>query len=263
MKKIIKNIFAIASILSLTLLQSASALASNISPFTVEAFGIDTIAGYTAQIYSSKTLPNKIVEFTVEKPNGNTLNIPVTSSENGIAEFDLYDYHTKKAGTYTVSAKLENGTEGKTNTFYVFPDEVSELSSEIKPSKLLGTANGIDKIYLTITLKDKYGNPIKGHEVKVVSSRSVDKVQLISENQFTDNKGEILYSISSDKEGVSIYSFLDTTANTVLQKRLEIAYTLPANVGGFVPTAYAAAGEVDKFIFEDLSKYIGVPNGTC
>lgn len=258
MNKTRKNIFTLIVAFVLTLSQGNTALALDSNPFAVEAFGIDTIAGYTAQIYSSRTLPNKPVEFTVKKPNGNTLTIPIESDDNGIAEFDLYDYHTKKAGTYTISAKLGNRAEGKINTFYVFPDEVSEIVSEIQSSKLLGTSNGIDKIYLTVTLSDKHGNPIKGHEVEVVSSRFEDKVQLISEEQFTDADGEILFSVSSTEEGVSIYSFLDTTSNTVLQKRLEIAYTLSANVGGFIPTAYAAAGEVERFVFENLPESITV-----
>lgn len=252
MKKTIQNILAFITAFTLVLSQSSAAMASDNSPFSIEAYGIDTIAGYSAQIYSSKTLANKTVIFTVKKPNGNALTIPVESNDEGVAEFDLYDYHTKKAGTYTISAKLEGGSEGKTNTFHVFPDEVSEISSTIESSKLLGTANGIDKIYFTITLEDKNENPIKGHEVEVVSSRSADKVQRISEKQFTDDKGEIIYSVSSADEGVSIYSFLDTTSNKVLDKRLEIAYTLPANAGGPIPTAYAAAGEVEKFTFEDL-----------
>lgn len=252
MKKTLKSLLTLVTTFALMLSQSSAAFAANTSLFDVEAFGIDTIAGYTAQIYSSKTLPNKTVEFTIKKPNGNTLNIPVESDENGVAEFDLYDYHTKKAGTYTISAALGNTNPGQTNTFYVFPDEVSEISSEIEASKLLGTANGVDKVYLTITLQDKHGNAIKGHEVEVVSSRSADKVQLISEEQFTDSNGEILYSVASSEEGISIYSFLDTTSNKVLNERLEVAYTLPANVGGFIPTAYAAAGQLDRFIFEGL-----------
>jgi len=256
MKKSIKNILSLVTAFAFITSQSSVALALDSNPFAIEAFGTDTIAGYTAQIYSSKTLPNKMVEFIVKKPNGSTLNIPIESGDNGIAEFDLYDYHTKQAGTYFVSANLENRAEGKVNSFYVFPDEVSELVSEITPSKLLGTSNGIDKIYITVKLKDKNGNAIKGHEVEVVSSRGTDKVQLVSEDQFTNENGEIFFSTSSSEEGVSIYSFLDTTSNTVLQKRLEVAYTMPANVGGFIPTAYAAAGEVEKFIFTDLPSSI-------
>lgn len=262
MKKTIKNILFTFITSALLISQSSIAFAFENNPFDVQAYGIDTISGYSAQIYSSKTLANKTIVFSVEKPNGNTLTIPIESDENGVAEFDLYDYHTKKAGTYTISAKLENGSEGEKNTFYVFPDEVSDISSEIEASKLLGTANGTDKIYFTITLKDKNGNAIKGHEVEVVSSRSEDTLQRISETQFTDDNGEILYSASSSAEGVSIYSFLDTTSNTVLKDRIEVAYTLPSNVGGFIPTAYAAAGEVERFIFEDLPASVSMNSDT-
>jgi len=254
MRKTIKNIFTAIATLAFILSQSSAVLAIDNNPFAIEAFGTDTIAGYTTRIYSSKTLPNKTVIFTVKKPNGNTLTIPAQSKDDGIAEFDLYDYHTKKAGTYSIWAKLKNGTNanGKLNTFYVFPDEVSEISSKIESSKLVGTANGIDKIYFTVELKDKLGNPIKSHEVRVVSSRAEDAIQLISETQFTDSDGKILFSVASSKKGVSVYSFLDTTSNKVLKKRIEIAYDTIPNAGGDTPTAYAATGEVEKFIFENL-----------
>ena len=251
MKKLYTKIISVIAFAALMITQNSAVFAAT-NPFAVEAYGIDTIAGYTAHIYSSKTLPNKTVTFYVEKPSGNTLSIPAETDETGVAEFDLYDYHTKKAGTYSVSAQLQGGKEGQINTFYVFPDEISSMKSDVEASSLIATSNGIDKIYITVSLSDKHGNPIKGHEVEVVSSRLADSVQRISEQQFTDDNGEIIFSTASDEKGVSIYSFLDTTANTVLDKRLEIAYSLPSNVGGFIPTAYAAAGEVERFVFEDL-----------
>lgn len=229
------------------------------TPFKIEAYGMDTIAGFEAPIYSSRTFPNKTVIFTIVKPNGSELTIPVDSTESGIAEFNLYDFHTKQAGKYKVAARLEDSLNGKFNTFTVYADSVSSTNSKIEPSKLLATANGKDKIYVTVTLKDDQNNPIKGHDVAMISSRSEDKIVRISEKTYTNEDGSIIFALSSALKGVSIYSFIDTTTNVVLDERLEIAYTELNNVGGWIETAYAAAGEVSTLEFEDLPPTI-LPN---
>lgn len=225
------------------------------SPFLPEAYGIDTISGYSAQITSSKTFPNKNVVFMVQKPNGTSLTIPATSNNEGIAEFELYDYHTKLAGEYTLWVKLESGDYGKPHTLTVFADEVSKTNSAVEATKLLASADGIDKVYATVTLQDLSGNPIQGHIIEVISSRSGDTVQRISEKTYTNDSGSLIFALSSAQKGVSIYSFLDTTSSIVLDERLEIAYT-EGGKGGFIPTAYAAAGEVATLQFDDLPSTI-------
>jgi hypothetical protein len=259
MKNKIKYLCAL--VLASILFQSGIAYASDdlSSPFKPEAYGIDTIAGFPASIRSSKTLADKTVIFSVKKPDGTVLSIPVESNDNGIAKFDLYDYHTKKAGEYTVSAKLENGKEGDTNTFTVFPDEASPSGSEVEVSKMLATADGLDKVYLTVNLQDKHGNPVKGHSVEVVSSRAKDEITRISNKSFTNDNGSMIFSVSSKEKGVSVYSFLDTTSGITLDERIEIAYKQLEDVGGFIPTAYAQAGEVSTFEFENIPSDIS-PN---
>jgi hypothetical protein len=259
MKNKIKYLCAL--VLASILFQSGIAYASDdlSSPFKPEAYGIDTIAGFPASIRSSKTLADKTVIFSVKKPDGTVLSIPAESNDNGIAKFDLYDYHTKKAGEYTVSAKLENGKEGDTNTFTVFPDEASPSGSEVEVSKMLATADGLDKVYLTVNLQDKHGNPVKGHSVEVVSSRAKDEITRISNKSFTNDNGSMIFSVSSKEKGVSVYSFLDTTSGITLDERIEIAYKQLEDVGGFIPTAYAQAGEVSTFEFENIPSDIS-PN---
>ncbi len=242
-----------------TILLNAGVASAETTPFKPEAYGMDTIAGFEAHIYSSKTFADKKVIFTIVKPSGVELNIPVVSDEDGIAEFDLYDYHTKKAGEYKIAARLEDSVNGKFNSFTVFPDSVSSENSEFETSKLIAKANGKDKIHITVKLKDKHNNPIKGHEVAVISSRSDDEVVRFSEKPFTNDDGSIIFAVSSNKSGVSVYSFLDSTANKVLNKRLEIAYTDINDAGGWVETAYAQAGEVAYLEFENLPPTI-LPN---
>lgn len=261
MKNKIKIFTVITLFLALFCNQIAYAETStSLNPFKLEAFGIDTIAGFTAAIRSSQTLPEKTVIFTVQKPDGIMLTIPVESDEKGFAEFDLYDFHTKKAGEYKVWARLETGENGKYNTFLVYADEVSSMKSAVESSTLLVNANGLDKVYITVNLQDAHGNPIQGHSIEMISSRPDDTVKRVSEKAYTNEQGTIIFSASSISKGVSIYSFIDTTSNTVLSKRLEIAYTTMKNVGGdLFPTAFAAAGEASELKFSNLPAII-LPN---
>lgn len=247
-----KLIYIVLSSFVAVFLQAAVVHAEVQSPFHLKAYGIDTIAGFPASIRSSQTIPGRTVVFSVRKPDGINLEIPIKANEDGIAKFDLYDYHTKKAGEYFISAKLENGTEGSTNSFTVFPDEASPSGSSAKASKLLAVADGLDDIYLTVNLKDKHGNPIKGHGIEVVSSRNADLIDRVSEKMFTDNNGSMVFSVSSNERGVSIYSFLDTTSGITLNDRVEVAYKELEDVGGFIPTAHAQAGQLHGFRFEGL-----------
>lgn len=254
-----KLVYIVLSTFLAVFLQAAAVNAEAQSFFTLEAYGIDTIAGFPASIRSSKTLPDKQVFFNIEKPDGTVLTIPITSNEDGIAKFDLYDYHTKEAGEYHVSAKLENKGEGKVNSFTVFPDSVSSEKSSISASKLLATADGLDNIYFTVKLKDKHGNPIKGHSLEIVSSRNSDSIKRVSEKNFTNDEGSMVFASSSNEKGVSVYSFLDTTSGTTLKDRIEVAYKGLEDVGGFIPTAYAQAGQISSFEFSNLPDSI-TPN---
>ncbi len=248
MKNKIK-IFAFAVLTSM-LANVTTTLAAD--DFTVNAYALDTIAGYEAQIYSSKTFANAEVTFTVEKPDHTKLNIPIYSDSEGMAKFSLFDYHTKKAGEYKVLARLENGKDSESNSFYVYPDSVSKSKSTVEASKLVASPNGSDKIYITVTLTDDHGNAIKGHTVNVISSRSDDTIQQISSQPYTNEAGSMIFATSSSKEGVSVYSFLDSTSGDVLDERLNIAFTGMNSVGGDLENAYAQSGEVSYLAFENF-----------
>ena len=256
MKNIKTNAALILLLFILVNISTAYAQNSDISLFKVQAYATDSIAGYPVHIYSSRTLANKNIIFKVTKPNGSVISVDAVSNDSGIAEFDLYDYHTKEAGIYKVAAVSEIGKESDPNSFIIYADEVSNSISLINASKLVAKSNGLDKIYITVLLSDKHENPISNHSVELISSRPEDKITKITSNGLTDSNGEIMFSVSSTKKGISVYSFMDTITNTVLSKRLEIAYTGLDNAGGYINTAYAAAGEVTKLEFEDLPSTI-------
>ncbi len=230
----------------------------------IEAYGVDTIAGYSALLSTNKTFPLTAIEFEVTKADQSTVKIPAKTDSDGIAKLDLYDYHTRKAGTYEIKATLKDqGITSKTSTFEVYPDEISATNSSLFTEKNVVSTNAT--VYIQVQLKDQYSNAIAGHDVQLVSSRSSDNIEQNSLR--TDQTGTATFKVSSLKTGVSIYSALDTSTNTTLNSRIQLAYidktSSLTDVGGnfnFIQLAMAAdAGPLNKFEITDLPSSIS-PN---
>jgi hypothetical protein len=270
MKKYFSRIVTFWTAISLVCLmfpQSPHVLAANFDSLT--AYGVDTIAGYSSLLQTTKTYPNMDVILSVKKPDGSKVLIPAKTDASGVAKIDLYDYHTRRAGTYFVSANFKNSTEaGQVTTFTVYPDEVSSDNSSITASRSIAKTDGKDQVYLSVGLRDQYGNPFVGHVVNVISSRSGDTITAPATNSVTDQNGTVTFTVSASDTGVSIYSAVDVTSGVILSGRAQIAFMSSSSsmvdagggLGSFIPVAEAAtAGSLHHFTFSDIPSSI-VPN---
>lgn len=246
-------------------LMFANAVASASNMTDVMAYGVDTIAGYSALITTSKTYPNTKIFVDVKKPDGAVISVPVITNTEGKARLDLYDYHTRKAGVYEVSAHLKGDPGGQTSTFKVYPDNMSADKSNIEVNKTILKADDEDTCYLSAQIVDKYNNPLSGHVLRVISSRSEDSIRSVAPGNMTDVNGSVSFAISSDKAGVSIYSLVDVTNGGVLSDRAEVTYLNSASylddAGGylnsFIPVASAQpAGPLNKFLISGIPETV-------
>ncbi len=228
--------------------------------------GIDTIAGYSTILSTSRSFPNQEVEFSVKKPDGGTVNIKSRTDATGVAKADLYDFHTRRAGKYSLTAKLiSQNLISPVSGFTVYPDEISPEQSSVVAQSSVARADGDDRVYITVNLKDKYANPLSGHVINLISSRSVDLIEKPVLNQSTDINGSLSFVVSSGESGVSVFSAIDTTTGVVLTSRAQVAFiasTLDAAGGNFMGIQYAAAasaGPIHHFEIGDLPATIN-PN---
>ncbi|MBD3360410.1 hypothetical protein GF366_01255 [Candidatus Peregrinibacteria bacterium] len=232
----------------------------------VEAYGLNTVAGYTTYLRTSKTTPNTNISFEVTNPDSELINLSAVTNSNGVAQAELSDYHTRKAGTYRVSAKLENNsTISRANTFTVYPGELSETASTVSPSDQVVRSYG-EKALITVQLFDKFNNPIEDHLVRLISSANGDKTETYSDSDFSDSNGKVIFRVSSNQQGTAVYSVYDATADKILNSKAKVAYF---NSNSFLfendtPSnyAYAALGNgslgVDHFEFEDIPSTLNV-----
>lgn len=228
---------------------------------SLQAYGTDTIAGYSALLTTSKTTAGRAVVLVVQKPDGSQVKIPAKTNDQGVAKLDLYDYHTRRAGRYSVMAYPEGQTpQGAVTYFSVYADDVSSEKSSVVAQTTVGRATGSDRVYLTVSLRDQYGNPVEGHSVSVISSRSGDTVKATGP-AITDANGSASFYATSHEPGVAVFSAFDTASGTVVGSRAQVAFlsgnSYIENVGGdfdgFIPVASAqSAGPLHHFDISGL-----------
>ncbi len=225
-KKISKTISAL--MMSVMIFAPANAQASR----QVQAYGVDSIAGYSALVTTNAISANTDVEFKIIKPDNTELSITEKTESDGIARLDLYGYHTRKAGKYLVSARTSD-TEAFTNfnDFEIYPDDLSDTYSTVEASDTSVDADDRSEIFITVNLKDQYQNPLSNQIVNLISSRAEDKIRSFTAG--TDQNGEIKFAVKSAKVGISTFSVLDPTSGEILTERPKVVFVEPVgNIGG-------------------------------
>jgi hypothetical protein len=253
-----KKIITLVAI-GIMLFQSNLVFALNLE--TIEAYGVDTVAGYGTILSTAKTLANVDIVFKVVKPDTTSFIIEAKTGKSGVATVNVSDYHTKKAGRYTLMARYANKTKyGASSYFDVFADKLSPEKSAISVDKKIAKADSSDAVLVKVLLNDAYSNPLKGHMVNLISSRKTDKI--VSSAKFSNEQGVFIFNVSSAEEGLSVFSIYDVTENVVLNDRIQVAFINDLNAMGgtfdsLIQKAKAASsGPISRFEFSGLPSTI-------
>lgn len=231
----------------------------------MEAFALDTVAGFGTVLKSSHIDPGQKVVFTLQQPSGTQLFFETNANSQGLAIYELNDYYTRQAGIYYVSAELKSlKRPGAPKPFRVYADSVSAARSSVEVSTHIVRLDQDSSSRITVTMTDAYGNPLAGHEVRVISSRNTDTVHTAGGKAYTDAKGFTEFVVSSRDPGVSTYTVYDMTGEIVLERRIQILFTNSKvdfeSVGGddelLADTSAAAPSTVYTFEFEELPEKI-------
>ncbi len=197
----------------------------------VQAYGTDTVAGYASLLKSSLLTPAKEVTFVVEKPDYSVVRVPAQADLEGIAVADLYGHQTKLAGDYKVAIHYPGTSDvSPQSSFTVYPDQVSEAQSLITSTTQILEADGVAKTFATVTLFDAYRNPIKDHQVRLISSRPEDVVEVL-QGGITNDEGRASFKLTSKEVGVAVLTAVDASANIVINDREEVVFTQPETNG--------------------------------
>ena len=261
MKKITRFLNFSFLCLGLILLSFDTFASTLLNVSSMEAYGLDTIAGHSTVLRTSKTLPDTEIVFEVKKPNGEIVSIDAETSDKGVAIVDISDYHLKVAGEYMLGAHVQSDEVAYWSSFIVFPGETSEFESSLYPENQVSKSHGEAKT-ITVNLKDDFGNAIVGHQVKLIGDSTSGEIKMIGESGLTDENGELNFSVSHDFQDTITYTAYDVTADKVLLSKAKVAYLDSAKslFHEALPTSSYAAGNssglVDHLKFEDFPEEI-------
>lgn len=215
--------------LLINLMGGASLAMAKTTASSIEVDAVDTVAGYSALIRAFNAPSNTDIEVKVEKPDGAEILLKTTTDKTGKTKLDLEGFYTRKAGTYTVEARVPTRDEayGPAATFTVYADTLSPSRSLLQLNRQTASANGNDPVEVQVTLFDQYANPLSGHTVQIISSRKSDEIVRISSLPYTNEQGRAVFNVYSRQAGVSTLIVNDTTANMTLNERGEIAFYSP------------------------------------
>jgi len=257
-KNMLKNIFP-KKLLNLFL--AVNLMFTGISPsfakYSVVAVANDTVAGQETMVKAKNFGANEMVNFSIEKPDGLTLSLSTKANANGEAVADIYDYHTRTAGTYWVKAFSSDKTLNTLKTsFTVFPAGLDGTNSVVEYSRSVLKADGVDAAEVRVKLQDQFGNALDGRSVKLISSRRADVI--FPATIVSDQDGQANFTVKSSVVGLSNLSAMDLADDLILDQRASLSFVANsdylADAGGdLIMKAHAQdAGPLVGFEILDL-----------
>lgn len=221
MKYFKKNIFFIGALFIFSIGYTGFGFSQ--SSFATTSSAFDSLAGYGTEINITNEWSQKTKKVIVKNPKNEVFQYFFTADSDGKGKVILPPEGSTVAGiyTYTIVAKDGYYSDGTTQSFQIFPDDISSQTSLFfTPDETIKT--GV-KGKVTVILLDRYKNPIPHHRVNIFSNRPEDRITEIY-NERTNTSGEVSFWIQSNKAGESILTIHDETSNTTLSKNVAVNF---------------------------------------
>lgn len=209
-------------------------LLSLITPFPVggqETLTIaDSIAGIGLEAQITGFGAGEILTLTLENPEGIRTSFPVHTNHEGKANFTIPGEHTSTAGTYDALLTKPTGQVLTHMSVAVLPHHLDTDTSRLTTSHTQILPDGKDAATITVSLRDRYGNPLPGRPIELISSRSEDKIK--STDGVTSTQGTQTFALSTDTPGTITIRAMDLLSGQLLDKAIELhAGDIPDGIG--------------------------------
>ncbi len=197
-----------------------------VSQLTVE----DSVAGLGLSVQVSALPPSAHATLALRNPAGSKTEIPVTADTKGDVTVQVPGTKTQQAGSYVFTVEEDATVVAGPVTATVLPESLDTNMSMIQSWSPRIRADGRDSAEITATLLDKFGNPLPGRPVTLVSSRTDDRITALTPQ--TDGKGIEHFTLTTRTPGLIVLRAIDLLSGKTVQATAEIeAGTLPA-LGG-------------------------------
>ncbi|MDA1208706.1 MAG: Ig-like domain-containing protein [bacterium] len=213
-------------------------------PLHVHAASIradDSVAGLGTAIDISDLDTNQAVDIVITPPFGPEMITAVQADAMGTAQIQLPGRETEVAGKYKVTIEDGEVQLEAVTTFEILPDAMSSASTTMQLASDYVAADGSDQLEVIIIVRDRYGNPLARRPIKLISSRSADRIESASHE--TDSRGEQRFELTTHEPGNVVLRALDLISGTILPKELiATAGSSLQAVGGSMPQQVAMYG---------------------
>jgi hypothetical protein len=189
----------------------------------------DGIAGLGAAVRMTGLPSDTEIDVGVSTPEGN-IQLTAESDAKGEAIVTLKPSQTEMAGIYTVTAREGTQQLGKTS-FEVMPDTMDSDASDIRALQKTIEADARDQAVIVVTLRDRFGNPLQGRPVTLISSRTSDDIE--SDTSETDARGQQRFYVSASKEGTITLRALDLLSGAPLASSATVIAGDAYGMGGY------------------------------
>jgi len=193
-------------------------------PLQTVAAGIltveDSVAGLGLEISLSGAPAAKQITFDITAPDGDAISVTATTDGNGAASATVPGHRTEKAGAYDVSATDNGKNAAPSVVANVLPESMDPWTSELQAWTPAIDPDGHDEADVTVTLRDRYGNPLAGRPVTLVAGRTDDIVIALTPE--TNADGVQFFSVKTETPGTIQLRAIDLLSGNTLISSAEI-----------------------------------------
>lgn len=205
-----RNILAVTVAVSMLLPNVAGGA---ISSCVISA--LDTVAGMGTEVEAKSCEKNTTLEITIVSPDGDSSDLDLKTDASGNGHATVSSKILSRAGTYSLRSSAGIGR------FEVLSDGPDAKKSFLSTSDDSIRSDGSDDVVITVTLRDRYGNPLEGRPVALLSNRAQDQIN--ADASETDEYGEMSWTVSSKQNGLMTLTAYDILSTVAIAERADIS----------------------------------------
>ena len=208
---------------------TAILVATPVHAYALTMDTLDTVAGLTTEITVSNAAPQKQVGVTLVSPLGDATSYTVNTDNTGAGQTWISGSDLEVAGEYRVQS------EDASTYLQVHPDSIDTVQSFIETS--ISQVSVGQEIAVSVVLVDRFGNPLSGRMVELISSRPQDRIESMSKE--TNMQGQQDFIVRASLDGIFTLRAMDLISAQVLDDTVEIHVgDITQSRGGPIQIAY-------------------------
>lgn len=195
------------------LLMPAPAAAADVALYAEEG-----VAGIPLVVGTQGFAAGERMDLVVESPLRTQRTYPIAADSDGKTSTIVPGDDMRIAGTYAL--RLRKGFQELTRaTVNILPDTVDPHASQVRIERRSIDPQGNEEIAVQVMLHDRYGNPLPGRPVALVSSRATDRI--IPDARETNADGVQFFTVASLQSGPLVLRAMDLLSSTMLEESIE------------------------------------------